>query len=92
MIPIIPPIIALRALAIIKIVLAGEIRWVIIIKGASFCQVAKRMHIGHGRLDITEGNQKCIGAAPNLVRIPKVKRIMEAIGDEVESGLKNIVI
>ena len=45
------------------------------------------MHIGHGNLDITAGNQKCIGAAPSFVRIPRVKIIMEVVGEEEESGL-----
>jgi hypothetical protein len=38
------------------------------VKGASFCQVDKIIHNGHDIFDITIGNQKWQGAAPNLIR------------------------
>jgi hypothetical protein len=40
---------------------------VIIANGATFCQVARIIQIGQEALDITEGNQKWVGAAPNLI-------------------------
>lgn len=36
-------------------------------RGVIFCSVARAAQIGHGELAITDGNQKWVGAAPNLV-------------------------
>ena len=83
----IPPVMALIALAIRIMALEEVIRWVSIIRGASFCHVARRMHIGHERLDMTEGNQKCIGAAPSLVSIPMVKVVVVVVGEVRDSGV-----
>lgn len=84
--PKIPPIIALNPLAVIRRVLEGVIKNAIINRGASFCQVASRMQVGQGRFDITEGNQKCIGAAPSFVKVPRVKIIRELGKDGADSG------
>lgn len=72
--------------------LEGVISCRIIRRGASFCHVASRIHIGHGREDITEGNQKCIGAAPNLVRNPSVSVIIDELNIVMDSGLYRVVI
>lgn len=86
MIPIIPPVNALRPLAQIKMLVEGVERNIIIKRGASFCQVARRIHMGHGRLDITDGNQKCIGVAPNFVSMPRIRMIIDLEGGEIDSG------
>lgn len=85
--PIIPPTNALNPLIQIKRLPGGVVRNIIIKSGASFCQVANRIHTGHGRLDITEGNQKCIGVAPNFVRMPRIKMIIDVEGDGIDSGV-----
>lgn len=87
MIPIIPPVNALSPLTQVKRLLEGVVRNVTINSGASFCQVARRMHIGHGRLDITEGNQKCIGVAPSFVRIPRSKMVIDLGEAGIDSGV-----
>lgn len=86
MIPMIPPVNALSPLAQIKILKEGVEKNIIIKRGASFCQVARRIHMGQGRLDITEGNQKCIGVAPSFVSIPRIKMIIELEEEEIDSG------
>ena len=45
-------------------------------RGKSFCHVDKMRHRGHDRPDITFGNQKCVGAAPNFVMKPRNNRVL----------------
>lgn len=75
---------ALRAL--IKMIVRG--RGVIINRsikrGVIFCQVARRIQMGQVILDITWGNQKCIGAAPSLVAKP-----MMSTGEGLRGGERN---
>jgi len=42
-------------------------------KGISFCQVNSKSSLTQGKLSLTSGNQKCIGAIPSLVIKVKVK-------------------
>jgi hypothetical protein len=44
-----------------------------IVKGANFCQVARIMHAIQEMDDITGGNQKCMGAIPNLIMTAVIK-------------------
>jgi hypothetical protein len=45
-----------------------------IIKGASFCHVAKIIHEAHGMDVITDGNQKWNGTMPSFNIIAEIKR------------------
>lgn len=61
--PIRPLIIAIRKI----IFFDGRNIKEIMARGATFCHVASRIHINQEVLDITEGNQKWVGAAPSLI-------------------------
>jgi hypothetical protein len=53
----------------------GAVLWrikAIIIRGASFCHVARIMQANHDIDVITDGNQKWNGAIPNLIIIADI--------------------
>lgn len=64
-----------------------------IINGASFCHVARIIHINHDRDVITEGNQKWNGAIPNLSIIDAIRiRFMNGVDDEDQCDSLDISI
>lgn len=65
--PPIPPIIADNMALSLKRRGADMINWNINIKGVIFCNVLSSQHIFHGRLAITEGNQKWAGLIPSFI-------------------------
>lgn len=52
-------------------------------RGKSFCQVDRIRHIGHDRPDITFGNQKWAGAAPDLIIRPSRINHLGGRGDRI---------
>lgn len=70
-----PPIKALRALIIVMERVGGSIAYIVMVRGATFCQVASVMQIGQVELAITCGNQKCMGGAPSFVLTPMRMRV-----------------
>lgn len=81
--PITPPTILLRDAMISKKVGVELRREDIIISGAIFCHVASRMQMDQEALAITEGNQKCTGAAPSLIAKARLRIVRGISGSEV---------
>lgn len=62
----------------------------IIIIGAIFCHVVRRIHEGHLKVDITCGNQKWNGAAPILINNLISIRSVDTWGDN--KAIRGVVI
>lgn len=72
----------------VKVIMCcSDTRNIMINKGGSFCQVESRMHINQLMPLITCGNQKCMGAIPNLIIKPKIINKYDVEGINKDKGL-----
>lgn len=63
----------------------------IMVRGATFCHVARIIQIGQEVLVMTDGNQKWVGAAPNLIIRAMVIRVEEVLWGVIEFRFCEIV-